>query len=286
MQKEFLTTLVIALLASAFPAAGSAFAASPEADAPEDITGLSITYNHMSRHSALSFDLREEGGEVLFSCSFFMNGEEIVLEKVSVAPEYMQRLREIATRQGFANMRERAADNRPGLRDAPIHRMNVYWPGRRSMHFNYWPGGGRVEALFWEIAEACINRPGAPEDISALFYNHVEVSERGRFNFSLRSDKGNYLFSARYHAGNRERVVISSVPVDTGHVRDMRELVKELGILDKEGLPLRDTSAPPYPYARLSLHWPDMRIMRFDESALGGEELKQFFQTLAQIYAD
>ena len=29
-----------------------------------------------------------------------------MLEKVSVAPEYMQRLREIATRQGFANMQK------------------------------------------------------------------------------------------------------------------------------------------------------------------------------------
>jgi len=58
--------------------------------------------------------------------------------------------------------------------------------------------------------------------------------------------------------------------------------------LDVKGNPLRETSksAPPYPYARLYLYWPDMKILRLDESVPGGEELEKFFRDLAEKYAD
>ena len=197
-------------------------------------------------------------------------------------------MRDIAKRHNFANMKERSNEGRPFLRDAPMSGMTMYWPDRKSLRLNYWPGGGEVEALFWEIAEAYINKPGAAEDISALYYNYAHASDHERLNFSLRCDNGKYLFSARYFTKAREKVVISEKPIDIEYVRKMRGMIKELGILDVKGNPLRETSksAPPYPYARLYLYWPDMRILRLDESAPGGEELKQFFQNLAGKYAD
>ena len=214
--------------------------------------------------------------------------EEIKLEKVRVAPEYMQRMREIAKQYDFASMKERSDADRPFIHDAPMCSMTMDWPDWKSLRLNYWPGGGEVERLFWEIADANINKPGAAEDISALYYDYAHASDYERFNFSLRGDKGKFLFSARYFTEGREKIVLSGEPVDIEHVRKMRELVKELGILDVKGNPLRETSrsAPPYPYARLSLYWPDMRILRLDESAPGGEELKQFFQNLTQTYRE
>jgi len=265
---------------------GCAWAASSETSTPEDMIELSISYSDMRDYS--SFILREEGGEVLFSCRFFAD-VKIELEKINVAPEYMQRLREIARRHDFANMKERTrAADAPFIHDEPMYGMTMYWPDRKSLRLNYWPGDGEVEELFWEIAEACVNKPGAPEDISALFYNYAHANDYDRFNFSLRDCSGAFLFSARYYTEDREKVVLSSVPVDIGHVRKMRELVKEFGILDTKGRPWRDTSTspPPYPFARLNLYWPDMRIMQFDESAPGGEELKEFFQDLAQTYRE
>ena len=278
----------IIMLAFAFCSfSGCGEAASSAVGAPEDMIRLSIGYSHMSRFSALSFDLEEKDGEVLFSCNFFSNMEEIRLERVPTAPEYMRRMRDIARRHNFANMKERSNESKPFIHDAPMSGMTMDWPDGKSLRLNYWPGGGEVEALFWEIAEVHINKPGAPEDISALYYDYVHASDHERLNFSLRGDNEKYLFSARYFTKDRERIVLSEKPVDVEYVREMRELIKELGILDVKGNPLRETSeSTPYPYARLYLYWPDMKILRLDESAPGGEELEKFFRDLAQIYAD
>ena len=279
----------IIMLAFAFCSfSGCGDAALSAVGATEDMIRLSIRYSHMSITSALSFDLEEKGGEVLFSCSFFSNMEEIKLEKVRVAPEYMQRMREIAKQHDFANMKEKSNADRPFIHDAPMYDMTMGWPDRKSLRLNYWPGGGEVEKLFWEITGALINKPGAAEDISALYYDYAHASDYERFNFSLRGDKGKFLFSARYFTEGREKIVLSGEPVDIEHVRKMRELVKELGILDVKGNPLWNTSksAPPNPYARLNLYWPDMRILRLDESAPGGEELEKFFRGLAEKYVE
>ena len=280
--------IMLVFSAFAFCSLSSCSEATPSVGASEDMIGLSIDYSQMSRYSVLSFSLIEEDGEIFFSCSFFMDDEEIKLEKVRIAPEYMQRLREIAHRYDFANMKERTNANKPFIHDAPTYRMTIYWRDKKSLSLNYWPGGGEVEKLFWELAETCINKPGAPEDISALYYNYAHANETNRFNFRLRSDNGNYLFSARYYTKDREKVDLRDVTVDTEYVRKMCELIKEHGILNVKGNPLRDTSksAPPYPYAKLNLYWPDMRTLRLDESAPGGEELKQFFQDLAQTYRE
>ena len=274
---------------------GCGNAAASAVGAPEDMIRLSINYSHMSMTSALSFSLEEKGSEVLFSCNFFSEMEEITLDRVPADPEYMQRLREIAKRHNFANMKERSNEDESFIRDAPMYSMTMDWPGWKSLRLNYWPGGGEVEKLFWEIAEVYVNKPGAAEDISALYYNYAHASDHERFNFSLRANKGKFqrvnsgefLFSARYFTEGREKIVLNEEPVDIEHVRKMRELVKELGILDAKGNPLRETSmsAPPNPYARLNLYWPDMKILRLDERAPGGDELEKFFRDLAEKYA-
>ena len=277
---------MLAFALCSFPDRGEA--APALVGSPEDMISLSISYSHMSRFSAQSFTLEEKGGEVSFSCNFFSNMEEVKLEKVPAASEYMQRLREIAKRHNFAGMKERSNEDESFIRDAPMYGMTMYWPDRKSLRLNYWPGGGEVEALFWELAEAYINKPGTAEDISALYYDYAHANDHEKFNFSLRGDKGSFLFSARYFTEDREKIVLNEEPVDIEYVLKMRELVKELGILDVKGNPLRETSksAPPYPYARLNLYWPDMRILRLDESAPGGKELEKFFRGLAEKYVE
>ena len=123
----------------------------------EQITGLSISYTHMTQYSAKSFQLQEENGEALFSCRFFSDDDEIKLEKEPVSPEYMQRLREIAKKYDFASKKEKKTSNRPFVHDAPMYGMTLYWADKKNLRLNYYPDNGEVESLFREIAEECIS---------------------------------------------------------------------------------------------------------------------------------
>ena len=103
-----------------FPASGAA-ASPPEGLAPEEITGLSIHYSHMSTESESSFDLRDDKGEILFSCNFFtVDGQEITLKDVPVDPEYMRRLRETAKEHHFAQIQEQRPPSEIFILDEPM----------------------------------------------------------------------------------------------------------------------------------------------------------------------
>ena len=123
----------------------------------EQISELRISYSHMSRFSAKSFELQDKDGKTLFSCRFFDDeDEEIAFEKVSVSSEYMQRLREIAKKYDFASKKQKKSSNKPFVRDAPMYGMTLYWPDKHSLRLNYWPDNGEVKKLFEEIVELCI----------------------------------------------------------------------------------------------------------------------------------
>ena len=116
------------------------------------ITGISISHSHMTRYSMKSFELREINGETVFSCHYFDGeGEEVKHENVSVSPEYMQRLREIAKKYDIARLKENKTSNRPFVHDAPTCSMTMYWTDKQSLRLNYWAGNGEFEKLFEEI---------------------------------------------------------------------------------------------------------------------------------------
>ena len=267
---------------------GSGAAASPpEGLAPEEITRLSIHYSHMSSYSKSSFDLRDDKGEILFSCNFFtVDGQEITLKDVPVVPEYMRRLRETAKEHDFAQIQGKRPPSKFFVHDAPMSGMNIEWPGGKSKYFNYWPTR-EVETLFREIADACVNKPGAPEEVSALYYTYVHTRRTESFRFDLCHDEGEFLFSARYYPEGATKVVaFEYVPVDPAHMQRLWEIVRAHGIANMRGKALHHKeTTPPYPYAMLSLYWPDMRFVQLGQPASGNEELEAFFRDLAQEYA-
>jgi len=284
--------LALCLFSCAFLALPVSVGAKPssEVGAPEGMIGISIRYIP-GRGGGYSFELREEDGQVLFSYrSSRGNRQEMALEKVAVDPEYMRRLRDLAKRHGFAQMRERDLSKRPFVHDAPMYEATMYWPGNKRLRLNYWPAHEELERFFWEIADTLVNRPGAPENLSALSYDYAHVQDFERFNFALRTEEGKLLFSARYFTENRDKVVLQNVPVQPGHMQKLREIVRAHGLAAKPGVPLQDLmmrrSAPPYPFSVLKMHWPDMRFIQLDQIASGSEELKQFFQNLAETYSE
>jgi hypothetical protein len=288
MTQAILAICLCACTFFVFPA--SAEAKSPaEVGEPEDMIRLSISYS-TGRGAGHSFELREENGQVLFSCHFGkMSRQEMALEKVPVDPQYMRRLRDMAKRHGFTRMREKDLSKRPFVHDAPMYEMAMYWPDNKRLRLNYWPAHAELERFFWEIADTLVNRPGAPEGLSALYYDYAHVQDFERFNFSLRTEKGKFLFSARYFTENRDKVVMHNVPVQPSHMQKLREIVRTHGIADKRGVPLQELmmrrSAPPSPFSVLRLSWPDMRFVQLDEIPSGSEELKQFFQNLAEAHS-
>ncbi|SBW08205.1 exported hypothetical protein [uncultured delta proteobacterium] len=269
-----------------FPASGAA-ASPPEGLAPEEITGLSIHYSHMSTESESSFDLRDDKGEILFSCNFFtVDGQEITLKDVPVDPEYMRRLRETAKEHHFAQIQEQRPPSEIFILDEPMSFMHIEWPGGKRKSFNYWPTH-EVETLFREIADACVNKPGAPEEISALYYTYTHTPRTKNFHFGLYHDEGNFLLFAQYYPeGATHAVAFEGVPVDPAHMQRLREIIRAHNIANMRGKALHHKElAFSYPYTMLNLYWPDMRFVQLGRPASGSEELEAFFRNLIQEYA-
>jgi len=275
-------------LSFALPAAAGA-RPSPEVGEPEDMIGLSISYN-TGKGSGNSFELREENGQVLFSHGFLRGRQERALEKVPVDPEYMRRLRDMAKQHGFTRMREKDMSKQPFVHDAPMYEAVMYWPDKKRLRLNYWPAHNELETFFWEIADTLVNRPGAPEALSGLYYTYADTDQNKSFNFSLRTEEGKLLFSAHYFTDNKDKVVLRSVPVSPAHMQKLGEIVRVHGLAAKPGVPLQELmmrrSHPPYPITELKMSWPDMRFVQLDQIASGSEELKQFFQNLAETYSE
>ena len=123
-----------------------------EALGSEEIIKLSIHYSHMSRYSAFSFELRDDGGNILFSCRFFTtDGQEIILKDVQADPDYMRPLRDRARQHGFEKMQEKRPLGIFFVRDAPMRGMHITWSGGKSKYFNYWPSA-EVEVFFRNLA--------------------------------------------------------------------------------------------------------------------------------------
>ena len=277
-------TFVMALCFSvcailAFPVMG-------EAEAPENLIGMRLHGGGMTQPT--SFELREDKGEVLFSCRFPVGDKrEILLEKTPVAPEYMRRLRDLVKQHGFAQMRERDNSDTPIPPDAPVRSMTLEWPENKSLRLNFWPvpdAVDEVENLFLEIADSRLNKAGKTEDIAALYYGHAHREDAESFTFSLREDEGEYLFSAHYFTEDNEKVVVWDAPVDSAHMKRLRAVITKHGLtaMRGEALHKRPRSAPPEPYIWLHLYWPDMRFMHLAQPASGNRELQTFFRDLAQ----
>ncbi len=255
--------------------------------APEDMTELSMSKYGMYHGDPHHFSLQEADGKVLFSFGFLAD-HPITFENVPVAHEQMQRLREIVKKYRFTRMNERSTFGRPHIVDAPSYLMEMYWPDGKNLRLNYWPdSGGELEKFFWELAEACVVKPGAPEEISTLHYTYVHDDRSDSFGFSLREHEGTFLFSARCFTEDGEKVTFSRVPVSRTDVQRLREIVKEHGIVDMERRPLWNAPPrPPSPYTMLDLYWPDMRFVNLIDIESGAEELEQFFRDLVQANAE
>ena len=248
-----------------------------EVGAPENIIGLRLSMTGM-RGPSRSFYLREENGETFFSSSDFG------LENVSVPPEYMQKLREIAKKHGFVHMKERDTSRMPFVHDAPMYNTTMYWPDNKRLRLNYWPARDEMEKFFEGLVDAIVNKPGAPEDISSLYYTYMHTNRRNYFRFELHGDDDgeNFLFSAFCHMDDIEKVTLRRAPVDLADVQRLREIIKEHGIVNMKGNPVyQGRSAPQPPYMELDIYWPDKKILRLNRLDSGAEELEQFFRDLA-----
>ena len=252
----------------------------PRSNATEEMIGLKATVSGM-RAPGLSFYLRENNGETLFSSS------EFGLENVSVPPEYMQKLRDLANQHGFEHMKEKDTSDMPHVVDAPMYYMTMYWPGKKSLRLNYWPARDEVKKFFEDLVDACVNKPGAPEDISSLIYTYVHNNRRDYFRFELRGEDGKFQLTAHCYMSDIDKVTLRRATVDMADVQRLREIVKRHGIVDIKGNPIyQGRSAPPTPYTMLDIHWPDKRILRLNRPDSGAEELEKYFRDLVQANSE
>jgi hypothetical protein len=246
-----------------------------EVSEPEEMIGIELRKTGM-RAPSLFFSLREENGETLFSSS------EFELEDVVVQPEYMQELREIAKKHGFVHMKEKDMSKGPFVVDAPMYHMTMYWPEKKSLRLNYWPAHDELEKFFQGIVEACVNKPGEPDDISSLTFANIDASEDESFRFELSRKDGKFLLNAYCYMSDIEKVTLRRAPMDAADVQNLREIVKEHGIVNMKGNHVyQGRSAPPPPYILLDIYWPDKRILRLNRPESGTEELEKFFRELA-----
>ena len=136
----------------------------------EDIIEISIRYSGMTRTSAYSYSIEFRESEVLFSCYYFDDDfNEISLEEVPIDSSYMGKVREIAEKHGFINMKYREPNNLElEVRDAPMYFLDMYFPkvvnGRTykdALCLNYHPSGTEeLLKLFAELSDACTDSSG------------------------------------------------------------------------------------------------------------------------------
>jgi len=139
----------------------------PVVKIPAEMISLSVSYSDMVRISAYNYELKEKSGEVLFSCCYFNdNYEEITFDDISVDSEYINKMRELVEKYGFANMEYK----KPGpmdhmVSDAPMYSMTMYFPkvvdervSSESHRLNYHPQPGTDEVLklFFELRELAV----------------------------------------------------------------------------------------------------------------------------------
>ena len=130
----------------------------PEIGAPEDITGLSLNYSDMTMTSFFSFEMRDNGGVILFSCWYYdEDGEEVKHEDMSIASAYMQELREFVKEYAYVDLQdEDPAKRKELICDAASCTLELQWADRsprqvRSMDLP--PGGEELKAFFVDIAQ-------------------------------------------------------------------------------------------------------------------------------------
>ena len=123
------------------------------------LVSLSIGYSHMSMTSAYSYSLEDVNGEILFSCRYYDKGELVELKKIAVEPIYMDQVREIAEKRGFANMKYREPTAwQKQARDLPMYSVSMEWLDegavrKRYLRLNYFPTGtDELKEIFLSLA--------------------------------------------------------------------------------------------------------------------------------------
>ena len=112
------------------------------------LVSLSIGYAHMAMTSAYKYTLEEVKGEILFSCRYYDDKNKLVeLKRIPVAPIYMEQVRKVVEKHGFANMMYREpAEWQKQARDLPMYSVDMEWLDegtvrRRNLYLNYFPTG-------------------------------------------------------------------------------------------------------------------------------------------------
>jgi len=137
--------------------------------APEEITGLTVNcYGSRNLYLTCMYRLEDTDGAVLFSCRCYAAGEsgaakEIELERVPVAPAYMQQLLEFVKEHDYLN----AEDDDPAkrgflVRDALECSMTFRWADYDDLTIHSMlslpPGGDELKSFFMGLAEKCAKK--------------------------------------------------------------------------------------------------------------------------------
>ena len=125
------------------------------------LVSLTISYAHMAMTSTYRYSLEDANGEILFSCRYYNNkGKLVELKKNVVEPIYMEQVREIAEKRGFANMKYREPTEwQKQARDLPMYSVDMDWLDegavrKRYLRLNYFPTGtDELKEIFLSLAE-------------------------------------------------------------------------------------------------------------------------------------
>jgi len=115
----------------------------------------------MAMTSAYRYTLEDVNGEILFSCRFYENkGKLVELKNVRVDSIYMEQVREIVEKRGFADMKYREPTEwQKQARDLPMYSVDMYWLDegavrKRNLRLNYFPSGtDELREIFLSLAK-------------------------------------------------------------------------------------------------------------------------------------
>jgi len=124
------------------------------------LVSISIGYSHMAMTSAYRYSIEDVNGEILFSCRYYDKGKLVELKNVRVDSTYMEQVREIVEKRGFANMKYREPTEwQKQARDLPMRSVDMLWLDegavrKRSSRLNYFPTGtDELKEIFQSLAK-------------------------------------------------------------------------------------------------------------------------------------
>jgi hypothetical protein len=129
----------------------------------------------------------------------------------------------------------------------------------------------------------------APEDITSLSISYMHMARTSAYSYKLEERNGETLFSCHFFNDDFEEVMMSDILVDSGYMREAREIVTKHGFLkmkykEPDWLDKLVSDAPSYSIVIRGHAGSEPLLLNYFPA--GTEELKKLYRSLAETHAD